>query len=78
MTNLYLLTYVDQPCYTYHMTQKILFSAPDDMYEALKKEAAKRDMPMSAIIRISVAEWLGYQGERVTREIKWGGKRDGK
>jgi hypothetical protein len=60
------------------MTQKILFNAPQDMYEALKKEADKRKTPMSSLIRISVAEWLGYQGHQVTKDVQWGGKRNGK
>ena len=59
------------------MTQKILFNAPEDMYAALKSEAAKRQTPMSALIRISIAEWLGYQGHEVTRHVEWGGKRNG-
>ena len=60
------------------MTQKILFNAPDDMYEALKKEAKKRDTPMSSLIRVSLAEWLRYQGHLVSKDVQWGGKRNGK
>jgi hypothetical protein len=59
------------------MTQKILFNAPDDMYMALKSESTKRQTPMSALIRVSIAEWLGYQGYEVTKHVEWGGKRDG-
>ena len=59
------------------MTKKILFNAPDDFAEALRVEADKRDMSMSAIIRLSVAEWLRYQGYEVDHKIKWGGKRNG-
>ena len=60
------------------MTQKILFNAPIDMYAALKAEAVKRQTPMSALIRISIAEWLSYQGYEVTKNVEWGGKRDGR
>ena len=58
------------------MAQKIIFNAPDKMYEVLKQEANKRDMTMSAIIRTSIAEWLSFQGHNVPRTMEWGGKRN--
>ena len=60
------------------MNKNIMFMATDEMYEELQRQAENRDMSMSALIRLSIAEWLRNQGRPVKHKIAWGGlRRDG-
>lgn len=52
--------------------KRIVFHAPDDMYEAIERLAKKRRAPVAAIIREAVEEYLSARGVDVDGRVVWG------
>lgn len=58
------------------MSKRVNFIATDDMWDALKREAEKRGVQESVVIRETVARGLAELGYAVTtRSQHWGGAR---
>jgi predicted transcriptional regulator len=57
--------------------KRIVFHAPDDMYEAIERMAQKRRAPLSAILREACEEYLSARGVDVDGRVTWGKPADG-
>ena len=50
---------------------------PEEMKDALRRQADRRGAPMSAIVRLAISEWLYTVGEpRYDWRADWGGVRE--
>jgi hypothetical protein len=63
-------------CYTVNM-QRINLMIPTEMKEALERQARRRGVALSALIRQAASEWLYQAGEdRLEWRAEWGGRRE--
>lgn len=59
------------------MAKKIVIDVPDDMYEALKDEKDRTDIPVASQVRVAIQRHLAKKGKKVSSKVgQWGGKRD--
>ena len=54
-------------------THRILITLPESMYAALRRISVAEDVPMAAIIRYALEQWMREQGIKVRDDIVWGG-----
>lgn len=54
---------------------KIPITFPDDLYEALRIEAEKRNTTIAALVREYIAAGLAKEGIKVSQRVQWGGNR---
>jgi type IV secretory pathway VirB3-like protein len=56
-------------------TTRIIITLPETVHTALKRIAAVEDVPMAAIVRYALIEWMHDQGLKVQDNVFWGGAR---
>jgi hypothetical protein len=56
-------------------TQRILVTLPEHVYNHLKRLSAVEEVPMAAIMRHALVEWMKEQGIKVRDDVVWGGAR---
>ncbi len=52
--------------------RRIVFFAPDEMEDALKREASKRRSPVSEIIREAIEEYFAARDIPIETRVQWG------
>lgn len=52
--------------------KRIVFHAPDEMGEAIEKEAKSRRAPISAIVREALEEYFKARGVEFETRVEWG------
>jgi len=56
-------------------THRIIVTLPGPVHAALKRISAAEEVPMAAIMRHALVEWMRSQGIKVRDDIVWGGAR---
>lgn len=70
-----ILTQLAPSCY-YLVMERLHVVIPKEMKDALDRQSAQRDAPVSALVRLAISDWLYQVGEdRITWRLEWGGHR---
>jgi hypothetical protein len=56
-------------------SHRIIVTLPGHVHVALKRISAAEGVPMAAIMRYALVEWMRGQGIKVRDDIVWGGAR---
>jgi hypothetical protein len=54
---------------------KVPITFSDELYDALRIEAERRNATIAALVREYIATGLAQQGVVVTQKVQWGGNR---